>query len=139
MRVLSEEASAIYIERPGSEYEGFEFSLESDAGSNYHQAKRQKTGEGRWTLSALAEAGVLRAFFERLHEADASCTFISAHAAGELEELSDRARKADSAEQFTSQYLDSPSWRSHSPGWWGLGSIRGMVLGCPTPDPGSDD
>ncbi len=36
-----------------------------------------------------------------------------AHAAAELEELSDRARKADSASEFISRYLDSTIWKSH--------------------------
>jgi len=113
LRVLAEEASAIHIEPPGPEYEGFEFTLETPIGVQYHQAKRQKTGEGRWTLDGLADAGVLRAFFARLHDAESSCTFVSAHAAAELDELSDRARKADSASEFISRYLDSTIWKSH--------------------------
>ena len=44
MRALAEHALAIYIERPGPEYEGFEFHLETDAGTEYHQAKRQHSG-----------------------------------------------------------------------------------------------
>jgi len=112
MRVIAENAEAIYIEQPGPEYEGFEFSLETHTGTEYHQAKRQKTGEGRWDLGALAEAGVLHSFFERLHETDASCVFASAHAAYELEELSDRARKAESFEQFRNQFLASAEWQA---------------------------
>jgi hypothetical protein len=113
MRVLAEQASAIYIERPGPEYEGFEFHLETDAGTEYHQAKRQRSGEGRWTLGALAEEGVLRAFFERLHEPNSVCVFVSTNAAPELAELADRARNAESWEEFTGRFLDSPTWRSH--------------------------
>ena len=123
LRVLAEEASEIYIEPPGPDYEGFEFTLETPIGVQYHQAKRQKTGEGRWTLDGLADAGVLRAFFDRLHDAESSCTFVSAHAAAELDELSDRARKADSASEFISRYLDSTIWKSnlaHLAELWGV-------------------
>lgn len=36
MKVLAEEASAIYLEQPGPEYEGFEFSIETDGAIEYH-------------------------------------------------------------------------------------------------------
>jgi hypothetical protein len=113
MRVLAEDASAIYIERPGPEYEGFEFSIETDTGIEYHQVKRQRTGRGGWTLSALSKEGVLGAFASRLHEADSVCVFVSASEAPELEELDGRARNAESLQQFTSQFLESGKWRSH--------------------------
>jgi hypothetical protein len=113
LRVLADEAAAIYIEQPGSEYEGFEFSIETDEGVEYHQAKRQRTGEGRWILASLAEAGVLRSFFDRLHEAGARCVFVSTNAAPELIELADRARKATSIQQFEGDFLDSAEWQGH--------------------------
>lgn len=113
LRVLAEEVSAIYIEQPGPEYEGFEFSLEIKGVTEYHQAKRQRTGEGKWTLAALAEAGVLRAFFERLHEAGSRCVFVSANAAPELIELADRARSAETSEQFVTAFLDSAEWQAN--------------------------
>jgi hypothetical protein len=113
MRVLAEEASAIYIEQPGPEYDGFEFSLETHSGIEYHQVKRQRTGRGGWTLSALSKEGVLAAFASRLHEADSVCVFVSANEASELEELVDRALSAESVHQFTSRFLESGRWRSH--------------------------
>jgi len=104
MRVLAEDAAAIYIERPEPEYEGFEFSIETDTGIEYHQVKRQRTGRGGWTLSALSKEGVLGAFASRLHEADSVCVFVSANEAPELEELADRAGNAESLQQFTSSF-----------------------------------
>lgn len=56
---------------------------------------------------------MLGAFASRLHEADSICVFVSANEAPELEELADRARNAESLQQFTSQFLESGKWRSH--------------------------
>jgi hypothetical protein len=93
MRVLSGEACAIELEGPNAEI-GFEFSLATRAGDEFHQVKRQRSGEGRWTLAALAEARVLQNFRERLSSPEAICVFASAHAAHPLDELIDEALKA---------------------------------------------
>lgn len=95
MRVLAGEATAIHLEGPNSEI-GFEFSLQTPGGVEYHQVKRQKAGEGRWSLAALEGAHVLASFRARLQSSDALCVFASAHAAHPLDELIDEAAKTRS-------------------------------------------
>jgi hypothetical protein len=58
--------------------------------------KRQRAGEGRWSLAALAEAGVLKSFRKRLRSPEATCVFASTHAAHPLDELIDEATKTKS-------------------------------------------
>lgn len=89
--VLRDRAEAIRLEPPPAETEGFEFWIRFPDRVAYHQVKRQVTGEGRWSLSALRDAGVLRAFADKLSDPAARCVFTSAHAAPVLEELADRA------------------------------------------------
>jgi hypothetical protein len=133
MLVLEQRASTIFPEPPGDEAAGFEFTLTTPAFTEYHQVKRQRTGEGRWTVAALAGAGVLKAFYEKLQDPDNVCVFASAHAAYTLEELADRARKATDWSQFDSRFLDSKTWRTHfdeladawgAPGEWVWDALR---------------
>jgi hypothetical protein len=93
MRVLGSEARAIQLEGPNSEI-GFEFSLETESGIEYHQVKRQRSKEGGWTLAALSEVGVLDSFRERLGDPAATCVFASTRSADALEELADSAVSA---------------------------------------------
>jgi hypothetical protein len=113
MLVLEERASTIFPEPPGDEAAGFEFTLKTAACTEYHQVKRQRTGEGRWTVAALAGAGVLKAFYDKLQDPDNVCVFASAHSAYTLEELADRARKSTDWSQFNSSFLESKTWRTH--------------------------
>jgi hypothetical protein len=133
MLVLEERASTIFPEPPGDEAAGFEFTLTKPACTEYHQVKRQRTGEGRWTVAALAGAGVLKAFYDKLQDPDNVCVFASAHSAYTLEELADRARKATDWSQFDSSFLDSKTWRTHfdeladawgAPGVWVWEALR---------------
>jgi hypothetical protein len=107
--LLREHAEAIRVEPPGADGEGVEFWLRYSDRVEYHQVKRQKAGEGRWTLSALREAGVLAAFWTKLQDPGAHCVFASTHAAHPLDELADRARKAQSTIEFQQDLLDSQS------------------------------
>lgn len=95
MRVLGGEAQAIQLEGPNSEI-GFEFSLETIGGIEYHQVKRQRSKEGGWTLAALAEAGVLDSFRLKLDDPAATCVFASTRSADALDELADSAINAAS-------------------------------------------
>jgi hypothetical protein len=110
LRVLREDAEAIRLEPPPGEAEGAEFWVRYHDRIEYHQVKRQKTGEGRWTLSALSEAGVLTSFFDLLQDPKARCVFVSGHAAYALEELGDRARKATSWSEFEREALKAQTW-----------------------------
>jgi hypothetical protein len=113
MKVLAEEASAIHLEPPGGDAEGFEFLLEKPTGPEFHQVKRQKTGEGVWTTGALQEAGVLTAFCEALQDSSAECVFASGDATRSLHELSDRAKKSDSFQTFEQDYLRTTTWQTN--------------------------
>lgn len=111
--VLRDRAEAIRLEPPPAETEGFEFWIRFGDRVEYHQVKRQITGEGRWSLSALRDAGVLRAFADQLSDPVARCVFTSAHAAPVLEELADRAGRASNADDFDRHFLSETSWRTH--------------------------
>ena len=78
----------------------------------YHQCKRQRTGEGHWTLGALKSAKVLSAFLGKLGDPDARCVFASTHAADQLDELAERARRAVSVDEFINSFLASPEWHA---------------------------
>ena len=93
--VLDERADSIRLEPPGPEEQGFEFWITKQGIREYHQAKRQHPS-GHWTLYTLAEEGVLTNFITRLQDPLVRCVFVSGNAAGQLEELSDRARRSAS-------------------------------------------
>ena len=113
MRVLKGEAVLIYLEPPGSEGEGIEFSVTTPSGTEYHQVKRQLTGRGVWSLSELNRRGVLAHFYQRLSGPSASCVFTSSHAAYPLDELACRARQSGSFEEFVQKFVNSSDWAEH--------------------------
>jgi hypothetical protein len=111
--VLRETSLAIRSEPPGAGGEGVEFWIDYPNRREYHQVKRQRSDEGRWTIRALQSAGVLEAFYDKLQQANAHCVFVSSHAAFTLEELSDRARKAESFAEYERDFLSSETWHAH--------------------------
>jgi hypothetical protein len=79
--------------------EGIEFYVRRPSiAIEFHQAKRQHTQRGKWTISLLE--GVLSVFYERLNEPGAHCVFVSANQATELERLAWEARKAVDLDKF---------------------------------------
>ena len=113
LRVMQDDATSIRLEPPGEEGEGIEFVITTADGREYHQAKRQITGRGVWSLASLDAEGVLRNFYKKLDDQSATCVFVSGHAAHPLDELADRARSADDWESFSRHYIDSNEWRGH--------------------------
>jgi len=111
--VLRETSLAIRSEPPGAEGDGVEFWIDYPDRREYHQVKRQRSDEGRWTIGALQSAGVLEAFYDKLQQANAHCVFVSSHAAYTLEELADRARKAESFAEYERDFLSSETWHAH--------------------------
>jgi hypothetical protein len=111
--VLRETALSIRSEPPGVEGDGVEFWIDYEDRREYHQVKRQRSDEGRWTIRALHEAGVLETFYEKLQYAHAHCVFVSGHAAHTLDELADRARKAESYSEYERDLLSSATWKAH--------------------------
>lgn len=110
LEVLREEAEAIRLEPPGQEGDGVEFYVRFPDRIEYHQVKRQRTGHGDWTISALRGEGVLDTFLKKLADPTARCTFVSAHSAASLEELSERARVAVSATEYERDLLSTGKW-----------------------------
>lgn len=90
-----------------------EFWIDYPDRREYHQVKRQRSGEGRWTIGALQSVGVLEAFYDKLQQGNAHCVFVSSHAAFTLEELADRARKAESFAEYERDFLSSETWHAH--------------------------
>jgi len=104
--VMAEKVRSIRIEPPGEEGVAAEFWLETEQGREYHQAKRQASGLGKWTTSSLGRAGVLAGFLEHLHDpAGITCVFVSTQAAHPLSELAERARAASGPEEFEAKFL----------------------------------
>jgi hypothetical protein len=110
--VMDEHASSIRLEPPGVEDEGAEFWMRHGSLVEYHQVKRQYGTEGRWTIASLKARGVLQYFSEKLKDPTTACVFASTHAAYQLDELTDRARRAASWEEYDRDFLKSPAIRT---------------------------
>lgn len=111
--VMDENADSIRLEPPGPEGQGFEFWITKQGVREYHQVKRQRS-LGNWTLNALKGEGVLTNFAAKLHEdPTVHCVFVSAISAGQLAELSDRARDSTSWEEFNAVFLSADQMRTN--------------------------
>lgn len=102
--VMDENADSIRIEPVGPEGEGVEFWIKKGDSIEYHQVKRQNT-QGGWSIAALGSKNILSTFYKKFEDKSASCVFISALGAGQLEELTDRARRAKSYEEFEQHFI----------------------------------
>ena len=105
--VVDERANAIRLEPPAVEDEGAEFWVRRGALLEYHQVKRQYGTEGRWTIASLKARGVLQFFSEKLKDPTTACVFTSTQAAFQLDELTDRARRASSWTEYERDFLTS--------------------------------
>jgi hypothetical protein len=105
MDVMDDRADSIRLEPPGAEGEGIEFWVRRGDKREYHQVKRQHSASGRWTLAGLEHEHVLAHFLDKLDDPKATCIFVSSHAAYQLEELADRARRAASWEEFEQVFV----------------------------------
>ena len=110
--VLDEKVASIRLEPPEPEDQGFEFWITKQGIREYHQVKRQHPS-GHWTLYTLVEEGVVTDFITRLQDQSACCVFVSGNSAGQLDELSDRARRAESWEEFNATFLQADLWRKN--------------------------
>src|SRR6266568_7986133 len=110
--VIDERATAMRLEPSSVEDEGAEFWVRRDSLVEYHQVKRQYGAEGRWTIASLKARGVLSYFSEKLKDPSTACVFTSTHAAYQLDELADRARRAPSWEDFDRDFLASAAIRT---------------------------
>jgi hypothetical protein len=101
--VLDGRAQSLRIEVPGDDGAGSEFRLMVGAVPEWHQAKRQRAA-GPWTMSALVSEGVVQPWRAHLARGE-RCVFVSTTGADELRELADRARSAQSWDEFDSEFL----------------------------------
>lgn len=103
--VMDEKADFIRLEKPGED--AFEFFVSRNSKLECHQVKRQKSGLGHWTLSALEnkQIQVLTDFWRSLSNPDTCCVFVSTQDADQLRELTDRARNAQSWMEFEQEFL----------------------------------
>ena len=104
--VMDEKATSIRLEKPGED--AFEFFVTKKGKLECHQVKRQRSGRGRWTLSALEDkqVQVLSDFWKSLSNPEVICVFVSTQDADELGELAQRARGAASWTEFERDFLN---------------------------------
>ncbi|MBE9214525.1 ATP-binding protein [Plectonema cf. radiosum LEGE 06105] len=104
--VMDEKATSIRLEKPGED--AFEFFVSKNKKLECHQVKRQRSGRGRWTLSALEDkqVQVLSDFWKSLSNPKVICVFVSTQDADELGELAQRARGAASWTEFERDFLN---------------------------------
>ncbi len=111
--VMAEKADSIRLEPPEPEGQGFEFWTTKQGIQEYHQVKRQHS-IGHWTLNALKREGVLTNFTAKLQEDPmVRCVFVSAISAGQLAELSDRARRSANWEEFNAAFINTDQMRTN--------------------------
>ncbi|MCY7393821.1 MAG: hypothetical protein LH647_20680, partial [Leptolyngbyaceae cyanobacterium CAN_BIN12] len=105
--VMDEKAESIRLEKPGED--AFEFFLHRGNQLECHQVKRQKTGLGHWTLSALenSQVQVLSDFWRSLKDPNIRCFFVSTQDADQLNELTNHARNSVSWAEFDREFLKS--------------------------------
>ncbi|MFJ5228790.1 hypothetical protein ACIQBJ_02715 [Kitasatospora sp. NPDC088391] len=104
--VLLGKARSITLEPLSPLGDGVEFVCHRDNGVQAHQVKRQNRNANSWTVLSLREKGIWENL--RLHvDAGRTFHFISTIPAGIVEELTDRARRADNATVFRREWLSA--------------------------------
>ena len=99
--VLEGSVHSVRIEVPGKEGAGAEFRQDGPAGCVWAQAKRQRDG-GPWTIAQMRE--VLGSVWSKIGSGD-HFRFVSSTGAQELKELVDRAKNAESYDEFQEAFL----------------------------------
>lgn len=108
--LLEGRARTLRIEVPGEDGVGSEFRLMVDGVAEWHQAKRQRAA-GPWTVNALVKEGVLQPWQSSLFRGE-RCVFVCSTGAEELRELTDRARPAQSWDEFEAEFLKAEGVRT---------------------------
>lgn len=85
---------------------GAEFTVARPGAVEVHQLKRQRGTENNWTVRSLAEMGIFSAAAGHI-AAGREYHFVSLIPCRSLQELSDRARRAESLAAFTRSWLSS--------------------------------
>jgi hypothetical protein len=91
---------SITIEKIGDEEEGFEFVVEKQGLSEWHQCKRQ-TSATSWTIAALGNAGVVGNFAAKLAQpATQRCIFVSTDTVKSIKLLKEKRAVALTLAEF---------------------------------------
>ena len=104
VRMLQGDVEALRIEVPG--VDKAEFVVTTDRRRELHQAKRDHPNE-KWSLAALRADGLLKAIGRQLRDNDDRFVFASASRAGELADLCDAAKDAESMDEFHGKFLEA--------------------------------
>ena len=106
IRLFEGEVDSIRIEVPGEDKA--EFVITRGSQLEFHQAKRQCPRGSGWTLKQLAgrEFRILQYFGEKLGKSS-KCIFTSSSDTKELRNLAERARSAETFEEFEECFLDA--------------------------------
>jgi acyl-CoA thioesterase FadM len=98
--VLAGRAASIVVEEVGEGGMGVEFSLVRNDGTiEAHQVKRQQGNANEWSIANLSKNGVLSAALKQVR-LGRRFHFVSIIPSRPLDELSDRARRADDLQSF---------------------------------------
>ena len=106
--LLDGDFESVRLEEPG--IDKAEFVIRRGDHREFHQAKRVGM-RGNWSVASLAAEGVLQSMNELLMDPDASFVFVSGCAAGELAELCEAARNAESEKEFMATFLKAKTRR----------------------------
>ena len=100
MDVIAGKADWLNFESVETEYQGFEFAIARGEITEWHQTKVNSPA-GNWTINALKKEGVLKAFSNRLSaDENAYCFFVSQDNAKDFRTLTEKARTANSQDQY---------------------------------------
>lgn len=109
--LLDGRGETLRIEVPGDDGAGSEFCLVVGGVPEWHQAKRQRSG-GPWTVSALVKDRVVQPWQANLARGE-RCIFVSSTGADEPRALAERARSAQSWEEFDAEFLHTKDVREN--------------------------
>jgi len=129
LEVFLANAEALTIEPIGEA--GFEFSVQYGEKTEWHQCK-QRSANGRWTISALGSKGVLSAFKCRLlADQDATCVFVTDTEAQAFGSLCGKAQIVESFEGFEVAISESRTNLKDFKelcDFWGVGGQQAYIL-----------
>ena len=109
VEVLAGHAEWLQFEGIESDFGGFEFAVGRGDIISWHQTKMNSPG-GNWTIPALDRENVLAAFKRTLEASvDSQCVFVSQDPAKDLSVLAEKAKVANTANEFIKN-----SWRRAS-------------------------
>lgn len=108
VRMLDSDIDEIRIEPPG--LDKAEFTVKIGAQQEFHQVKRSHTN-GKWSINALDSSGLLQAIGNTLNGNGHRFVFVSGDSAGDLADLCEAARNAETVIEFQQEFLKAKKRR----------------------------